>query len=370
MRNPEKSMNRFAFASIGSMLALTTTMAVASASSLPLDFKPSANLQYEWSSVHAADTAFTNDDYFRRARVGIRLEDKSRRWLFVAEHDLADQTPADAYLQWNPDPGHSLRVGQFKQPFLLEDAISDKQTAMLESSFLGAFAISRRIGAEYAYYFKSGTLNAAAYGQRLDGTRDSPGIALRGTRVLHSDSNTTVHVGISLANESPDNHSVSFKASSGSAMSGPSAASTGGIGDVDRLDRAGLDGLWIHNAWSVQGELAQVSVRRDGADFSGRANSVQATWSPSGDGRIYKRGVATAPSPKGHVSWELALRWSSIDLDDGAIQGGVAESYGLAATCYLHPNARLIANALWLDVNRRGISDTPFVAGLRLQLTY
>ena len=31
---------------------------------------------------------------------------------------------------------------------LLEDAISDKQSAFLEPSFVGAFVISRRIGSE------------------------------------------------------------------------------------------------------------------------------------------------------------------------------------------------------------------------------
>lgn len=352
------------------MPVLAFTMPMALASALPFDFKPTANLQYEWSSVDSEHAASVSDDYFRRARLGFRLEDKNRHWQFVAEHDFADRTPADAYLQWNPAPGHAFRIGQFKQPFLLEDAISDKQTAMLEASFVGVFAISRRIGAEYARFGKNGTLNAAVFGQRLDGTSESPGITLHGTRVLHSDDSNTVHVGMSLASETPDHHRASFNAPPGTAMAGLRAASTGSIGDVDRLDRAGLDGLWIHQSWSLQGEVAQVSARRDGADFTGRASSVQATWSPSGDGRTYKRGVATAPTPQGHVGWELALRWSSIDLDDGAIQGGTAESYGLAATCYLHPNARLIVNALWLDDERRGVSDTPFVAGLRLQLTY
>lgn len=210
-------MNRCLPLQTALILAHAFTIPMASANSLPFDFRPTANLQYEWSSVDSEHGASVSDAYFRRARVGFRLEGKDRLWQFVAEHDLADRTPADAYLQWNPAPGRAIRVGQFKQPFLLEDAISDKQTAMLESSFVGVFAISRR------------------------------------------------------------------------AMVGLRAASTGRVDDVDR---------------------------------------------------------------------------------DGAIQGGIAESYGLAVTCYLHPNARLIANALWLDNKRRGISDTPFVAGLRLQLTY
>lgn len=333
-----------------------------------VEFAPSANIQYEWAHLDT-DSAYAGDeDGFRRARLGFRIKDHAGRWQFVAEHDFADMTPPDAYLELTPAKGHSVRVGQFKQPFLLEDAISDKNSPLLEQSLLGAFGISRRIGIEYAHAADWGTLNTAVFGQRLDGTSESLGASSRGTWLLRSDERETVHVGVSLATESPDNEHASFKVTPGTSLTDPRLGSTGTLTAVDRLDRAGLEGLWIRNAWSLQGEVAQVTAHRPGEDFHGHASSVLMTWSPSGDGRSYKRGVVGAPTLDGAPVWELALRWSAIDLDDGSVAGGRVSNVGIGATCYISKHARVIANVVKFD--RRGFDDNPTVAGVRVQLTY
>lgn len=343
----------------------------ATASSLPFDASPTANLQYEWAQVDSDLARVEAEEGFRRARLGFRLKDAGKRWQFVAEHDFADRTPADAYLELMPREGHAFRVGQFKQPFTLEDANSDKQTAFLEASFIGAFVISRRIGAEYARFGSHGTFNVAVFGQRLDGTSESPGASARGTWLLHKDDEGAAHVGFSVASESPRNERGSFSATPGTALGTLKAVSSGSLADVDRLDRASVEGLWMRGAWSLQGEATQVVARREAAaDFHGNASSLLLTWSPDGSARIYKRGVATAPPADDGTAWELGLRWSAIDLDDGLVAGGHAESIGLAATCYVNSNVRLIANVLRVDAARRGAHDDLLVAGARLQLTY
>lgn len=350
--------------------ALGATLPAARADERAIDFAPTANVQYEWTQVDT-DHAAPNGEYgFRRGRLGFRLQDRAKRWQFVAEHDFADRTPADAYLEWTPATGHSLRVGQFKQPFSLEDANSDKQSAFLEQSFVGVFAMSRRIGAEYARFGQRGTWNIALFGQRLDGTNDSRGVTTRGTWILHSGTDGVLHVGASLATESPEAPQASFSANPGTVFTTVRVASTGAIADVQRLDRAALEGLWLHGAWTLQAETAQVRARRDIAPaFHGDASSVLLTWSPNG-ARTYKRGVALSPTPKGHPVWEFALRWSAIDLDDAGVAGGHADSIGAAATCYLTGNVRVIADVVHNDSDRRGIETSPVVAGVRLQFTY
>lgn len=349
------------------IVACTCAAPAALASSLPFDVSPTANVQYDWAQVDS-DLAGTNgEDGFRRGRLGFRIKDVDKRWQFVAEHDFADRTPADAYLELTPRDGHAVRIGQYKQPFTLEDAISDKQAAFLEPSFVGAFAISRRIGSEYARFGTRGTLNVAVFGQRLDGTNDSPGASARGTWLLHKDA----HVGFSIATDSPKSDAGSFSATPGTILTTLRSASTGSLTRVDRIDRGAIEGLWVHGAWSLQGEAAQIVARRDGfADFHGNASDVLFTWSPTGNARTYKRGVTTAPSADDGTAWELALRWSAIDLDDGAVHGGHAESLGIAASVYFNAHVRVIANAIRVDGARRGLHDDPLVLGARLQLTY
>lgn len=362
-RTGNPRMLRSPFARGSATLALASVALTATAAP---DFSPSANIQYDWARFDSDDARLRDDHAFRRARLGFKV--KGERWQFVAEHDFAENTPPDAYLEFTPAKGHSLRVGQFKQPFLLEDAVSDKHSPLLEQSLLGAFGISRRIGIEYARQAAWGTANAAVFGQRLDGTSESLGIATRATRLLRERDGEVMHVGGGFASESPDTQRASFSASTGSSLTGVRLGSTGSIADVDRIDRAALEGLWIRNAWSLQGELAQVLVQRDGADFRGDAQSLLFTWSPTGDARSYKRGVVGAPSTADGGAWELALRWSAIDLDDDAIVGGRVRNLGLGATYYANKHLRIATNLV--KSAREAADDRPLVAELRVQLTY
>ena len=353
----------------GLVLALAGVAGTATADQA-FDFAPVVNLQYEWAAFDNDQRAFEDTNDFRRGRLGFKLKGSNKLWQFVAEHDFADKTPADAYLELMPADGHAIRVGQFKQPFLLEDAVSDKATPLLEQSLVGVFAISRRIGVEYARFGERGTLNAAVFGKRLDGASESLGASLRGTWALPVGADSNAHVGMSLATESPDNARASFSVAPGTSLTALRLASTGAIAGVDHLDRAAIEGLWMRGAWSLQAEVTAVATRGDGPDFHGDAQSMLVTWSPSGDARSYKRGVIGAPSTADGIAWELALRWSAIDLDDGVVEGGRVQHIGFGATCYFNKHVRVIANVLRLDSTRRGIADDPLVAGLRLQLTY
>ncbi|MBV2210058.1 MAG: OprO/OprP family phosphate-selective porin [Thermomonas sp.] len=340
------------------------------AADAPFDIAPIANIQYEWGQTDPTNGPSVSDTDFRRARFGFSVKGRSKTWQMVFDHDFADKTPPDAFLLITPSDNQSFRIGQFKQPFALEDAIADKQTAFLEASPVGAFVISRRIGLEYARWGKRGTFNAAVFGHRLDGTSDSPGVTLRSTWLLRSSKEESAHIGFSLASESPSNDKASFSLNAGTTLNSLKTATTGSISGVDRIDRMAVEGLWVRGAWSLQGEIAQVTLQRDLGNIHGSAGDVQLTWSPTGDGRNYKRGVATAPTPKGHVGWELALRYGTMDLNSGPVKGGHTENWGLAATCYPHPNVRIIANLLQFNGSRMGISNNPLTAGVRLQFTY
>lgn len=334
-----------------------------------VEFAPTANVQYEWARFDSDLRASANEDDFRRARLGFKIKGGDGKWHFAAEHDFADKTPADAYLELMPAKGHAIRIGQFKQPFLLEDAISDKHSALLEQSLVGVFAISRRMGVEYARYGDRGTVSAALFGKRLDGTNESIGATMRATWIpVTAGEGVHRHLGFSLASESPHSERASYSATPGTTLTSLRLASTGAIVPVERIDRGAVEALWMQAAWSLQAEIAAVATHGNGDGFVGHAQSLLATWSPTGDARSYKRGVVGAPSADN--AWELALRWSAIDLDDGAIQGGRVQQYGVGATWYCNKYLRVIANLVRNDSRRRGVSDDPTIAGLRVQLTY
>lgn len=356
---------------MSSRLPLLSCCALATACALPvhadgLDFAPTANIQYDVVRFDAGDARLRDDDAFRRTRLGFKV--KAERWQFVAEHDFADRTPADAFVEYTPAKGHSLRLGQFKQPFSLEDAISDKQAPFLETSLLGTYAISRRVGLEYARHGERAMLNVAAFGQRLDGTLEGRGLTARGAWVARRDANGLLQFGASLATDAPDASRTSFSASPGTALTSVRAGSSGTLTDVDRIDRGALEALWLHRAASLQAEWGRVAVHRDHRPgYATDAQAVVATWSPTGHARSWKRGVPGSPSG-GNGAWELAARWSAIDLDDAGIAGGRVSSIGLAASYFPNPHLRIAANVV--RTSRAGIGADPILSALRVQLTY
>ena len=352
-----------------SLLLLLTCACSTAHAGVPLTVKPTANLQYDWVRVDAGPQAQAEDG-FRRARLGLRAQSEDRRWQVVIEHDFSDRTPDDAWLEWTPTDGRAVRMGQFKQPFSLEDAIADKQSAFMEASPVGALVIGRRIGLEYASWSQGGTLRVAVFGKRLDGSNASTGASLRGTWQLIDGDAGSAHIGFSMASEFPRDARASFGLNAGSVFSSVKTATTGSLTDVERIDRMAVEGVWIRGAWSMQVELAQVAVRRVGADVDGRAGNLQLTWSPTGDGRRDQRGIVTGPAASGHAGWELGLRWGSLDLDDGAVQGGRVQSWGLSATCYPRSHVRVIAQLSHYHARRAGIDSAPVTAGIRVQWTY
>ncbi|MCC7097417.1 MAG: hypothetical protein IT472_09595 [Thermomonas sp.] len=336
----------------------------------PVKVVPTALLQYDWAQVEPDQQPSKSEDGVRRARLGVRISSADQRWLVVVDHDFSGRTTSDAFVEWTPSAGQSFRLGQFKQPFTLEDAISDKQSAFPEPSPVGAFTIGRRIGVEYARWGERGTLNVAAFGQQLNGSNDSPGASLRGTWRVAAEGGGSVHVGFSLATEWPRAERAAFALNPGTVLVNDKPVLTGTLGGVDRIDRMAVEGLWLWGSWSAQAEVAQVGVRRELGDVRGTAGGIQLTWSPTGDGRQYKRGVAAGPTPTGHVGWELALRLGMVDLDDGPVRGGHAQTWGLAATCYPMRYVRVIANLQHTDSHRQGLGQQWLTAGLRVQFSY
>lgn len=334
-----------------------------------VEFVPTANVQYDIARFGGDDAAFADDDAFRRARLGFNVK-KGKSWIFKVEHDVADKTAPELSFQWFGPRGHSLRLGQFKQPYLLEDATADKQTALMEPSLPGAFAISRRIGAEYSRSTDAWTMAVSVFGKRLDGTSHGLGVASRATRAFKLADGGIAHVGISAVSESPDSDSAKFSSRPEVFLTDRTLVKTGTITGINRVNRMAAEAAWLHGPWSLQGEWARVTADGDIKRFQGHGGYAMATWSPSGDGRSYKNGVIGAPKADKKSAWELAARYSRLDLDDGKLLGGRESDWAFGATWYANPHVRVMANYIIADSTRRGIDEKPRILEMRLQLTY
>ena len=74
----------------------------------------------------------------------------------------------------------------------------------------------------------------------------------------------------------------------------------------------------------------------------------------------------------GFGAWQLAFRYSSLDLNDADINGGEADSFTLGLNWFATPNLRFSANYVnVLDMKGGpGSGDEPDVFQLRAQLEF
>ena len=62
---------------------------------------------------------------------------------------------------------------------------------------------------------------------------------------------------------------------------------------------------------------------------------------------------------KGSGAWEVAVRWSYIDLDDAPVLGGYLDDLTFGVNWWLNPNMRVMFNYINADLNNpvRGESE-------------
>ena len=351
-------------------------LAATSAVSADWSLAPTVNLQYDWAMFDADVGALADASDLRRLRTGF-VAKRGNDWELKVEHDFNNNQWTDAYLRHGFSDHHGVRVGQFKQAFLLDELTSDRVSLFMEQGLPAAFGIARRLGGEYAYTAPNWSMTLGAYGQTLEGLNKGDGIAGRLTWLPIASSQRFLHLAVAAADERPDAGSARFSTRPEAALSPLRFADTGNVPDVDGIRRIGVEAAWIDGPWMLQSEYVRGQFRRaqsqgiDVSDFDGSGYYIEGSWFASGHGRGYKNGVIDGPKlADGRSAWELGLRYSQVDLDDADVRGGVESNWTLGVTWWAHPNLRLIANAIAVDSRRRGIDDDPRIVEFRVQLNY
>lgn len=175
---------------------------------------------------------------------------------------------------------------------------------------------------------------------------------------------------------------------------------TGEISRVDNYYFAGLEGAFVRGPFSAQGEYGLVNILRKNnqsgqaafQDLGFNGYYLQTSYFLTGESRNYYPRFAAfwRVKPKKDFSlsdgtwgaWELGLRYSFLDLDDGesnlaggGIRGGVAENYTLGLNWYLNPFVRAQINYVHSNVENLtddGLAegDIVHIVGTRLQIEW
>ncbi len=93
---------------------------------------------------------------------------------------------------------------------------------------------------------------------------------------------------------------------------------------------------------------------------------VTASWILTGEMREYRKKtgilgpvpIARSAYQGGKGAWELGVRWSSLDLTDGLVDGGELDILSLGLTWWLNPFFHINANYRYIESEQRGLGGT------------
>ncbi len=145
----------------------------------------------------------------------------------------------------------------------------------------------------------------------------------------------------------------------------------------DRSETWNVEASWRRRSFWLASEVTQtkvVSPDYGNPSFSGYW--VAASWILTGEMRPYNKRNGTfgsipisRPVPLGgRGSWELAARWSNLDLNDGRIEGGEIDIFSLGVTWWLSDIFGMNANYRYIWNERNGLLGESSAINLRLMM--
>lgn len=323
---------------------------------------------------------------FRRAR--FYFAGTLYGWIkFKAQYDFAggDVDFNDLYLAFTKLPVvGSVKVGHFKEPFGLEALTSSKYITFMERSLAGAFYPSRNTGIGIHNHILNDRVTfAAGIFKNTDSSGDGAEdgmydytVRLTALPVYGNGGRKLLHMGIAYSYRSPEFDNVQFSERPENHMA-PNFVDTGVI-DSNGFNLLGGELALVQGRFSLQGEYVHAFVDViDGDDVEFYAWYAQASLFLTGENRVYdvkqgafkrvKPGRDFHPEKGGSGAWELAARYSMIDLNDGPVDGGILSDVTAGVNWYINPNLRIMLNYVYADLDGIGLQD---IIATRFQLDF
>jgi len=296
-----------------------------------------------------------------------------RYWDFKTQFDFApgDEVEVkDAYVRFTGFDPTRVTLGHFKEPFGIENLTSSKYITFMERGLPDVFTPGRNLG--LAAHTKGplgerGEWTAAAgvFGEGFDARGDDAtegyGAGGRLTLAPVAEKTRVAHLGAAFSWRTPDEEDMlRFRQRPESHVTNVRLVDTGTFRADDFL-RVGAEAAGAYGPFSLQGEYMWVGVDSGTAgDPTFQGWYVYGSYFPTGESRPYGGGRfgrlrPHSNFPGGPGAWELGVRFSSLDLTDGAIVGGEERNLTLGVNWYVNPYIRFMANYVQvLDLDKPG----------------
>jgi phosphate-selective porin OprO/OprP len=272
-----------------------------------------------------------------------------------------------------------LRVGFMNEPFSLERATSSFHTGFLERSLpvqtiapgTNAGVMVHDAGLKGRFTWAVGLFS---FGQSNESNASTSALSLTGrltyNLVYRNEGRQLVHFGVSASSRSPVGGDTRYR-SRPEARSIDFLVDTGTI-DASHLTLVGLEFATVQGPLWVAAEYIQSNVSAQlVGDPTFKGSYVQVGWFLTGESRPYRVNSATwdrarpeakfgggKPFRKGRIgALEIVGRVSTIDLNDGLVEGGRMTDISAALNWYLNPTTRVELNYIYASPKNQGSAN-------------
>lgn len=331
-------------------------------------------LRVDGAIVNADQTPLEDRGKLSSARLGLSGT-IGQHWRYATSYEFSGEDPAfkTAMLSYTGLRDTTVKLGLQREPFGLEQATSTRIIPFVGRALPEALAPGYNLGAAIQTGDKYWSATAGLFWDE-DGLdlnrfhRVERGMTGRFT-VAPRVSWDTLHLGFSTTYRELDaRQRIHFRAEPESEFVGVEFVDTGTIAYVDRYTGANIEGAVAHGPLSLQGEVTRIRVMRTNGreelDFAG--GYVYASWWLTGESRAYnaKIGSFERIKPKRKFGiWELALRYSTLNLNDAlitdGISGGKQSNVTAGLNWHLNPQLRLMVNYIWVTAHTRQGHERP-----------
>jgi phosphate-selective porin OprO/OprP len=312
---------------------------------------------------------------FRRTRIYIS-GDLYDRIVFKSQFDFAGGEVAlkDQYIGMKNIPGlGTVLVGHMKEPFSLEQMMSSKYLTFMERSLPSILDSERNFGLLFKNNYLDQRMTASAgifavtgdTGEFFSRKQDFNVTGrITGVPFYDKENNRLVHLGFSVAQRFADDGDGGF------ALRPEIHQAKKYLNTGDYLTNGGTaiaaEFAVVAGPFSVQSEWKNAWIDRQGGESNWEANSayVEASYFLTGESRNYetRSGVFGRVTPRepfdpasgGYGAWEIAARYSWLDLQDQGMNGGEEQNVTAALNWYLFSNVKLMFNYVFADVEDTG----------------
>ena len=258
----------------------------------------------------------------------------------------------------------TFKVGHFKEPFSLDAMTSSKYITFMERGLSQVFFPGRNsgFGIGKPELDERMTWAAAAFRETDDFANDVGNDGswhltgrVTGLPVYEENGSKLVHLGVSYSHQFSHKSDFSYSQRPAAHLA-PIIWDTLSL-SADDVDLLGTELAVIHGPFSFQSEYMHSFMDTSMGDRNFWGAYGQVSYFLTGEQRNYdtEGGVFARVSPHRNFNpsagawgaFELAVRYSHLDLNDGAIQGGVGNEVTAGLNWYLFPALRWTGNYLW-----------------------